>query len=215
MVRLLGCSAAPGTAGGPQSLQGLSEHSPDQGTVEACLVVSVLEPRVKRNLISWFVQLQLKEYSILFALGEDEAWLDRLDSRYNWLKKHLIEFEERFGPLFPPDWEMSERITAEFCRMTRTDLIKIIKSRQQEVDTKLLLHAIQKTAAFEGLLSRRLTRVTLNITRNIEQSIVQTNTTASQGGESEVSCGQLTLQTSTLVTDYFLWYENVSQILIG
>ena len=141
---------------------------------EACLVVSVLEPRVKRNLISWFTELQLKEYSILFAAGEDDAWLDRLDSRYNWLKKHLIEFEERFGPLFPPDWEMSERITGEFCRMTRLDLIKIIKARQAEVDTKLLLHAIQKTAAFESLLSRRFSGVTLSISSNIEQSFVQT-----------------------------------------
>ena len=34
---------------------------------EACLVVSVLEPRVKRSLIAWFVQLQMKEYTILFS----------------------------------------------------------------------------------------------------------------------------------------------------
>ena len=146
---------------------------------EACLVVSVLEPRVKRNLISWFVQLQLKEYSILFASGEDDAWLDRLDARYNWLKKHLIEFEERFGPLFPPDWEMSERIAGEFCRMTRLDLVKIIKARQVEVDTKLLLGAIQKTAGFESLLSRRFSGVTLSISSNIEQSFVQTQVAAS------------------------------------
>ena len=145
---------------------------------EACLVVSVLEPRVKRNLISWFTELQLKEYTILFAAGEDEAWLDRLDSRYNWLKKHLIEFEERFGPLFPPDWEMSERIAGEFCRITRLDLTKIIKTRQAEVDTKLLLHAIQKTAAFESLLSRRFSGVTLNISSNIEQSFVQSQAAA-------------------------------------
>ena len=146
---------------------------------EACLVVSVLEPRVKRNLISWFVQLQLKEYSILFASAEDDAWLDRLDARYNWLKKHLIEFEERFGPLFPPDWEMSERIAGEFCRMTRLDLVKIIKARQSEVDTKLLLAAIQKTAGFESLLSRRFSGVTLSISSNIEQSFVQTQFAAS------------------------------------
>ena len=85
---------------------------------EACLVVSVLEPRVKRSLISWFLGIQMKEYTIMFSPGEDDAWLDRVDRRYNWLKKHLIEFEERFGPLFPPDWEMSERIAAEFCRFT-------------------------------------------------------------------------------------------------
>ena len=146
---------------------------------EACLVVSVLEPRVKRNLISWFVELQLKEYSILFSSGEDDAWLDRLDARYNWLKKHLIEFEERFGPLFPPDWEMSERIAGEFCRMTRLDLVKIIKARQSEVDTKLLLGAIQKTAGFESLLSRRFSGVTLSISSNIEQSFVLTQVAAS------------------------------------
>jgi len=46
---------------------------------EACLVVSVLEPRVKRNLMNWFVPTQLKEYTLLFAAGEE---------------------------VFPPDWEM-------------------------------------------------------------------------------------------------------------
>ena len=38
---------------------------------EACLVVSVLEPRVKRNLMNWFVPTQLKEYTLLFAAGEE------------------------------------------------------------------------------------------------------------------------------------------------
>jgi len=128
---------------------------------EACLVVSVLEPRVKRSLISWFIQLQIKEYTIMFQDNEDQAWLDKIDRRYNWLKKHLIEFEERFGPMFPPDWEMSERIAVQFCRVTKSELSKILGRRSHEVDTKLLLHAIQKTAAFETLLSRRFTGVTL------------------------------------------------------
>ena len=136
-----------------------------------CLVVSLLEPRVKQSLITWFVGHQLKEYSILFAVGEDEAWLDRLDSRYNWLKKHLIEFEERFGPLFPPDWEMSERLTAEFCRLTRADMTKLVQQRLQEIDTKLLLHSIQKTSAFENLLSRRFSGVTTS--RNIEEQFLK------------------------------------------
>ena len=93
--------------------------------------------------------------------NEDQAWLDKIDKRYNWLKRHLIEFEERFGPMFPPDWEMSERISVQFCRVTRSELSKILGRRSHEVDTKLLLHAIQKTAAFETLLSRRFSGVTL------------------------------------------------------
>ena len=155
------------------TMLGTSGPSNNKQLAEACLVVSLLEPRVKRNLISWFVSHQLKEYSILFAVGEDEAWLDRLDSRFNWLKKHLIEFEERFGPLFPPDWEMSERLTAEFCRLTRADLTKLLQLRHQEVDTKLLLHSIQKTSAFENLLSRRFSGITLATSRNIEEQFIK------------------------------------------
>ena len=126
---------------------------------EACLVVSVLEPRVKRSLISWFLGIQMKEYTIIFSSGEDDAWLDRVDRRYNWLKKHLIEFEERFGPLFPPDWEMSERIAAEFCRytcfveidfdqmlkrVTRAGLAQLLSSRQQEVSYPKLTQNIHR-----------------------------------------------------------------------
>ena len=36
-------------------------------------LVSVLVQRVKRNLVSWFIQLQMKEYTIMFTTGEDEA----------------------------------------------------------------------------------------------------------------------------------------------
>ena len=57
--------------------------------------------------------------------------------------------------------------------MTRTDLARMIKTRQTEVDTKLLLHAIQKTAAFESLLSRRFSGVTLNTSRSLDSKIVK------------------------------------------
>ena len=49
-----------------------------------------------------------------------------VDSRYNWLKRHLIDFEERLGPMFPPDWEMSERVAVEFCDVTRKQLERIM-----------------------------------------------------------------------------------------
>jgi len=48
------------------------------------------------------------------------AWLDKIDHRYAWLKRTLMEFEEKFGRMFPPSWELSERICAEFCEITRS-----------------------------------------------------------------------------------------------
>lgn len=64
--------------------------------------------------------------------------------------------------MFPQNWEVSERIAIQFCYNTREELSKIMSKRKNEIDVKLLLYAIQKTAAFENLLSRRFTGVTIS-----------------------------------------------------
>lgn len=138
--------------------------TPNQQMAEACQVVSILEPKVRRDILKWFVSLQLSEYTHLFQETQDIAWLDKIDSRYTWLKKHLIEFEEKFGRMFPPDWEVSERIAVEFCDITRKELGKIMISRKSEINVQLLLFAIQKTTGFESLLARRFSGVTLENT---------------------------------------------------
>lgn len=70
-------------------------------------------------MLKWFINLQLAEYIHLFQESQDCAWLDKIDKRYAWIKHHLLNFEEKFGSMFPPEWEVSERITVEFCKMTR------------------------------------------------------------------------------------------------
>lgn len=54
---------------------------PNKQLSAACLVVSTLEPRVKRDLLKWFIELQLQEYDHLFQETEDTAWLDKIDKR--------------------------------------------------------------------------------------------------------------------------------------
>ncbi|KAJ8313104.1 hypothetical protein KUTeg_010477 [Tegillarca granosa] len=147
---------------------------------EACYVVSVLDPKVKKDLLSWFVKLQLQEYLVLFGENQDVAWLDKIDRRYAWIKRTLVDFEEKFGHLFPPDWEVSERICVEFCELTRSaakyfnithyslsleilmkELSSIMSKRSMEIDVKLLLFAIQRTTNFEALIAKRFTGITL------------------------------------------------------
>ncbi|XP_046386113.1 vacuolar protein sorting-associated protein 53 homolog [Ischnura elegans] len=135
--------------------------TPNRQLAEACLVISVLDPKVKRELLKWFIGLQLAEYTHLFQESQDTAWLDKVDRRHAWLKRHLVEFEEKFGPMFPSSWEVSERIAVEFCHITRNELSKIMARRKSEIDVKLLLYAIQRTMNFETLLSRRFSGVTL------------------------------------------------------
>ncbi|XP_059617853.1 vacuolar protein sorting-associated protein 53 homolog [Phlebotomus argentipes] len=128
---------------------------------DACKVVSVLEPKVKRELLKWFINLQLQEYVQLFHENQDIAWLDKIDKRYAWIKRHLLDFEDKFGKIFPLDWEVSERITVQFCHTTHEQLSKLMARRRVEMDVKLLLYAIGKTTAFEALLAKRFTGVTL------------------------------------------------------
>ncbi|XP_058806703.1 vacuolar protein sorting-associated protein 53 homolog [Phymastichus coffea] len=128
---------------------------------EGCLVLSVLDPKVKKELLSWFVTMQLQEYTHLFDENQEFAWLDKIDRRYAWIKKHLLEFESKFGHIFPRDWEVSERIAVQFCHITREDLSKLMHKRTAEIDVKLLLFAIQRTSNFESLLAKRFTGITL------------------------------------------------------
>ncbi|XP_018561685.1 vacuolar protein sorting-associated protein 53 homolog [Anoplophora glabripennis] len=145
---------------------------PNKQLAQACLVVSILDPKVKRELLKWFVNLQLQEYNHLFQETEDTAWLDKIDKRYAWIKRHLLEFEDRLGNMFPQNWEVSERIAVQFCHNTREELSKIMSKRKNEIDVKLLLYAIQKTAGFENLLSRRFTGVTISeFNENVQKNV--------------------------------------------
>lgn len=71
------------------------------------------------ELLEWFIDLQLSEYTHLFDSAEDVAWLDKLNQRYAWFKRQLLQFEEKFRAMFPLEWELSERIAVEFCKITK------------------------------------------------------------------------------------------------
>lgn len=47
------------------------------------------------------------------------AWLDKIDRRYAWIKRQLVDYEEKYGRMFPQEWCMTERIAVEFCHVTR------------------------------------------------------------------------------------------------
>ncbi|CAH1643095.1 unnamed protein product [Spodoptera littoralis] len=124
---------------------------------EACAVVDILEPRVKNDLLKWFINMQLQEYEHLFSGEQEYAWVSHVERRYAWLKRHLLTFEDSLAALFPHSWRLSERIAQQFCQMTCSALGALLSSRRSELDVKLLLYAIQKTYNFELLLHKRFT----------------------------------------------------------
>ncbi|XP_041440047.1 vacuolar protein sorting-associated protein 53 homolog isoform X2 [Xenopus laevis] len=157
---------------GQQILADFEEAFPSQGTKrpggpsnvlrDACLVANVLDSRIKQEIIKKFIRQHLSEYLVLFQENQDVAWLDKIDRRYAWIKRQLVDYEEKYGRMFPVDWCMTERIAVEFCHITRNDLSKIMRTRAKEIEVKLLLFAIQRTTNFEGLLAKRFSGNTLS-----------------------------------------------------
>uniref|UniRef100_A0A5S6QT54 Vacuolar protein sorting-associated protein 53 homolog n=1 Tax=Trichuris muris TaxID=70415 RepID=A0A5S6QT54_TRIMR len=123
--------------------------------VDVCSVISVLDQPVRESLIQWFLNHQLTEYTILFDDTQDDAWLDKIDHRYGWFRDRLIEFENKYTAVFPADWEMPRRFALEFVKLTGDMLEKVTAKRIAEIDSKLLLFAIQRTLNFEVLMSKR------------------------------------------------------------
>ncbi|KAM8853677.1 vacuolar protein sorting-associated protein 53 homolog isoform 2-T2 [Synchiropus picturatus] len=156
---------------GTQILADFEEAFPSQGTKrpggpsnvlrDACLVANVLDPRIKQEIIKKFLRQHLSEYLVLFQENQDVAWLDKIDRRYAWIKRQLIDYEEKYGRMFPAEWCMTERIAVEFCNITRVELAKVMRTRAKEIEVKLLLFAIQRTTNFEGLLAKRFSGCTL------------------------------------------------------
>ncbi|XP_062408051.1 vacuolar protein sorting-associated protein 53 homolog isoform X1 [Sardina pilchardus] len=156
---------------GTQILADFEEAFPAQGSKrpggpsivlrDACLVANVLDPRIKQEIIKKFIRQHLSEYLVLFQENQDVAWLDKIDRRYAWIKRQLVDYEEKYGRMFPEEWCMTERISVEFCHITRTELAKLMRARAREIEVKLLLFAIQRTTNFEGLLAKRFSGCTL------------------------------------------------------
>ncbi|XP_077021556.1 vacuolar protein sorting-associated protein 53 homolog [Tamandua tetradactyla] len=156
---------------GQQILADFEEAFPSQGTKrpggpsnvlrDACLVANILDSRIKQEIIKKFIKQHLSEYLVLFQENQDVAWLDKIDRRYAWIKRQLVDYEEKYGRMFPREWYMTERIAVEFCHVTRTELAKIMRTRAKEIEVKLLLFAIQRTTNFEGFLAKRFSGCTL------------------------------------------------------
>ncbi|XP_060808723.1 vacuolar protein sorting-associated protein 53 homolog isoform X2 [Amyelois transitella] len=138
-----------------QAFTGSKSAVPARTLREASAAVDGLEPRVRRQLLGWLVALQLQEYAHLFSPEQEVAWVSHIEKRFTWLKKHLLAFEDSLGNMFPPHWKVSEKIAMQFCKTTREELGALLAARRGELDVKLLLPAIQKTAAFEALLHKR------------------------------------------------------------
>lgn len=121
---------------------------------DVCAFADTLEPRVKKELMKWIVDLELQEYKVVYGRSEEAGSLEQLEGRFSWLKKRLVELCAGRAAALAPSWNVARPLTESFCVITRNDLHMLLTSRP-DLDVKLLLTCMQNTQRFEVLLHKR------------------------------------------------------------
>ena len=125
---------------------------------EACLVMDALGDNARSRIITWYCNIQLREYRQVFRGTEEAGSLDNISRRYAWFRRLLKVYDEEHAAIFPPHWRVNEVVANVFCEGTRADykdiLTRLTRSGQN-LDVSLLLSCLQQTLDFEHSLERR------------------------------------------------------------
>jgi hypothetical protein len=86
---------------------------------ESCQVIDVLGEETRDKLMTWYCNLQLKEYRSIFRGNEEAGGLDNISRRYAWLRRIITNYEEDHAQIFPSQWKANEILCRAFCDSTR------------------------------------------------------------------------------------------------
>lgn len=136
---------------------------------ESCSVIDVLGDEARDRLITWYCNLQLKEYRSVFRGNEEAGGLDNISRRYAWLRRILGVYDEDHVSIFPINWKVNEALCKAFCDTTRLSSFIGTTNRREDyrgvlarsgkgLDVKLLLSALQQTLEFEYYLEKRFSQ---------------------------------------------------------
>lgn len=124
---------------------------------------AVSSSHFKADLLHWFCNLQLDEYSALFAPGKDGATVEQIERRYAWLKNWLRTFEQRYSKVFPAHWAVAAMVCREFCKMSKMHINKLLAQAQAQAaarggagfDVQTMINALLATLDFEKALNAK------------------------------------------------------------
>ncbi|KAK9454895.1 Vps53-like protein [Dipodascopsis uninucleata] len=122
---------------------------------EGCTVIEALGESYKQRLITWYCNIQLREYKNIFRGSDEAASLDNISRRYSYLRRMLTSLESRVSQLFPQSWEILEAICRQFCENTKEDYKMLLSRTGKALNVDLLLRALEETMEFEQFLENK------------------------------------------------------------
>ncbi|DBA74723.1 TPA: hypothetical protein ACH3X2_009385 [Trebouxia sp. C0005] len=135
-----------------------------------CLVTDALGYKARDELVDYVCKKEMGVYSQIFAPVGDTAQLDRVERRYNWLRKRLRAREEVWA-IFPEAWRVPQLLCLMFCQVTKGQVAGMLDSRGAELanNVEALLLAVKSTNDFEAEMARRFGGSTSEDTEHEEE----------------------------------------------
>ncbi|DBB02539.1 hypothetical protein WJX82_000485 [Trebouxia sp. C0006] len=135
-----------------------------------CLVTDALGYKARDELVDYVCKKEMGVYSQIFAPVGDTAQLDRVERRYNWLRKRLRAREEVWA-IFPEAWRVPQLLCLMFCQVTKGQVAEMLDSRGTELanNVEALLLAVKSTNDFEAEMARRFGGSTSEDTEHEEE----------------------------------------------
>lgn len=127
--------------------------------VDACKVVDVLPNDQRQQLITWYCNIQLREFRHIFKTSDEAGSLENISRRYAYVKRMIKRHSEEMDQYFVPSWNMSIELTNAFCKATKEDInVLLTNLKDRDANVQLLLTALQETLEFEHYLEKRFNR---------------------------------------------------------
>lgn len=125
---------------------------------EACYALEILGDAYKERLQKWYIMTTLKSMTEIFTSTEEAGSLDNLSRRFVYYQNILKIFEERHLKVFPVSWNMSIKLSEEFCAYTKSDLKEVLgkaSNFKSGTDVNVLLNSLSQTLDFEQYLNKK------------------------------------------------------------
>ena len=90
---------------------------------EACLSINAIGDSAIKSVKTFFTQYKMSPYEEIFdPKMSNPVPFEDTERRFEWLKRTLKEYNEKYDSIFPPSWGMKSQICQEFCRVTKLHL---------------------------------------------------------------------------------------------
>ncbi|KIM45519.1 hypothetical protein M413DRAFT_442185 [Hebeloma cylindrosporum] len=122
---------------------------------DGCLVVDVLGPDFRSQVVERFVALELKEYRRIFRTNDEAGQLDNISRRFAWFRRLLQTHELEQGRVFPAEWRVSWHLLAKFTEISRDDVTTLLTKAGSNLTVKALLDNLAITTEFEQSMSKK------------------------------------------------------------